>query len=156
MPKRVWRLSKAFFRVEDLPLDVLARQAVGDDPKLVDAGIGVLEILHRHGRAEAGVFLVGLLACSGDDWKRRERVVRALRGFAHPGLVQFLCDELRRVKGSNKTRRYLNAILEVLQSMPAELVRDALWELAEDRSLSRRMRQKAEQAFWAVVVRSED
>ncbi|HAF70617.1 MAG: hypothetical protein XD60_0755 [Acetothermia bacterium 64_32] len=135
-----------------LPLDGLLRQAMEGGERAWPA-VRLLQTMHRGGRTEAGVFLLGLLAASGEDWKRREKLVESLDGFHHPGCVHYLVGELRRVKGSNSTRGYLNAILRVLERMPAELVKDELFELANDPGLSRRMRQKAEQAFWAVVMR---
>ena len=50
--------------------------------------------------------------------------------------------ELRRVKSSNATRRYLATAIKVLASLPAELIQDGFAELAADKSFSQRMREK--------------
>lgn len=135
-----------------LPLEGLLRQAMGEG-ETASAAVNLLGLLQRLGRGEAGIFLLGLLAAAGEDWKRREELVRALDGFHTPGYASFLYDEFRRVKGSNATRRYLNAVLKALEQMPTELVKDKLGALAEDPCLSPRMRQKAAQAYWRVVFR---
>jgi hypothetical protein len=60
------------------PIDGVLRQIVQGSEKEVDAGLRALRSRHRRGRVEAGIFLLGLLAFSGDDWKQRERIVQAL------------------------------------------------------------------------------
>jgi hypothetical protein len=56
--------------------------------------------------------------------------------------ADLLFGELKRVKSSNTTRRYLDAVIKVLSLMPPELVQ-ARWEtLAEDKSFSPKMRDK--------------
>ena len=111
--------------------------------------------MYGHGRAEAGVFLLGLLVNCEDNWERRIRIVEALRGIATRPCADLLFGELRRVKSSNTTRRYLGAVIEVLSLMPPELVRAGFEALADDKSFSPKMRDK----FRAVLgnrFRDED
>jgi len=56
--------------------------------------------------------------------------------------ASLLLAELGRVKSTNSTRRYLDRILEVLSSFPAELVTEKLEALASDQRFSPRMRAK--------------
>lgn len=135
------------------PIDGVLRQVVQGSEEKVRAGLRVLQSMHQEGRVEAGIFLLGLLAFSGDDWNGRERIVRALERFEAAGCVRFLCDELRRVKSSNTTRRYLGAIVNVLAGMPLELIEQDLGELAADARFSPRMRDKFVHALWAAAER---
>jgi hypothetical protein len=63
--------------------------------------------------------------------------------------ADLLFAELRRVKSSNTTRRYLGTVIKVLASMPRELIEDGFAELAADKSFSQKMRDK----FRAVISR---
>jgi hypothetical protein len=56
--------------------------------------------------------------------------------------ADLLFGELKRVKSSNTTRRYLGAVIKVLSSMPSELIEEGFETLAEDRSFSPKMRDK--------------
>jgi hypothetical protein len=50
--------------------------------------------------------------------------------------VDVLLGELRKVKSTNSTRRYLQEVLDALTCLPSKLVRTKLQTLAEDRSLT--------------------
>ena len=56
--------------------------------------------------------------------------------------ADLLFSELKRVKSSNTTRRYLATVINVLSSMPSELIEDGFQTLAEDSSFSPKMRDK--------------
>ena len=105
--------------------------------------------MHRAGRRDAGIFLLGLLAHSGDNWRVRTTIVERLEGFNTKGCADFLIGELRRVKGDNTTRRYLAAVLDVLAGMPLELIQSGLCALIADGVSSQRMRDR----FMEVLVR---
>jgi hypothetical protein len=98
--------------------------------------------MYRHGRQEAGVFLLGLLVTCEDDWERRIRIVEALKGIDTKPCADLLFGELKRVKGSNTTRRYLASVIKVLASMPTDLIRAGFESLAQDKSFSQKMRDK--------------
>jgi len=66
-------------------------------------------MMNQAGREEAGVFLLGLLAASDDSWGRRLAIIEALRGVQTEACARLLFAELRQVKSSNTTRRYLDA-----------------------------------------------
>ena len=109
--------------------------------------MNMLRSMHSHGRQEAGVFLLGLLVACDDNLERRSLIVEALRGVNTKACADLLFGELRRVKSSNTTRRYLATVIRVLASMPSELIQDGFTALANDRSFSQKMRAK----FKAVV-----
>ncbi len=50
--------------------------------------------------------------------------------------------ELRRMKSTNTTRRYLGTVVDVLSSLSYEVVKERLEALAEDKSFSHKMRRK--------------
>jgi hypothetical protein len=61
-----------------------------------------------------------------------------------------LFDELRRLKASNATRRYLDQVIRALVRFPSEMVEAGFQALAADRSFSYRMRAKFARALGAV------
>jgi hypothetical protein len=98
--------------------------------------------MYRHGRQEAAVFLLGLLLTCEDDWERRIRIVEALKGIDTKPCADLLFGELRRVKSSNTTRRYLASVIKVLAFLPTDLIRAGFESLAQDKSFSQKMRDK--------------
>ena len=93
----------------------------------------------RYGRTEAGVFLIGVLVNCDDNWEKRITIVEAMTGIDTKPCADLLYGELRRVKSSNTTRRYLATVLKVLSFMPSELIEEDFETLAEDRSFSPQM-----------------
>src|SRR5271157_398824 len=88
------------------------------------------------------VFLLGLLVNCDDNWEKRIKIVEALKGIDTKPCADLLFGELKRVKSSNTTRRYLGAVIKVLSSMPPELIEEGFETLADDRSFSPKMRDK--------------
>ena len=66
-------------------------------------------------------------------------VVKGLRELHTSGCASVLFAELKRVKSSNTTRRYLKTVIDVLASLPSELVKSGFEELANDTSFSYKM-----------------
>jgi hypothetical protein len=56
--------------------------------------------------------------------------------------ADLLFGELKRVKSSNITRRYLATVIKVLSAMPSEFVEDEFEALAEDSPFSPKLRDK--------------
>src|SRR5271165_1629134 len=102
----------------------------------------MLVAMYVHGRSEAGVFLLGLLINCDDNWEKRIKIVEAMKGIDTKPCADLLFSELKRVKSSNTTRRYLATVINVLSSMPSELIEDVFQTLAEDRSFSPKMREQ--------------
>ena len=139
-----WITKEGYFDSTKFPIDNVLRQAVSDDDEQFRSGLATLSIMSSQGRKEAGVFLLGLLVTCGDVWEKRIAIVEALRRFETKPCVDFLFGELRRVKSSNTTRRYLTTVIEVLARMRSELVLEGFASLADDRSFSPKMRAKFE------------
>ena len=73
---------------------------------------------------------------------RSTAIVEALHGFDTEGCVRLLFGELRAVKGSNTTRRYREAVLKTLATLPAESTRAGFTRMLEDPTCSQRTRDK--------------
>ncbi len=130
-----------------LPIDGVLRQATQQDERTFRSGVNILRSMHDYGREEAGIFLLGLLVASDDDWERRIVIVEALRSVKTKRCADLLFGELRRIKSSNTTRRYLDVVIKALASMPREHIHDGFSLLAEDKSFSYKMRAR----FRAVI-----
>jgi hypothetical protein len=94
------------------------------------------------GRAEAGVFLLGLLRLNPENLTRLTLVAESLASFPCAATVAALASELQRVKGSSATRAYLRRIVDTLEQFPPELSREAIASLAADRRVGLRFRQR--------------
>jgi len=151
-----WASKDGYFDPGQLPIDGVLKQATSDDENEFRSGLNMLQSMHVHGRKEAGVFLLGLLVACDDTWEKRTAIVEALKLVETKGCVELLFSELRRVKSSNTTRRYLTTIVNVLEHMPYELVSDGFADLASDLSFSPKMRAKFEAALENCVYHGTD
>ena len=90
---------------------------------------------------------MGLLVVCDDDWEKRIKIVEAMKGIETKPCADLLFNELKRVKSSNTTRRYLGAVIRVLSLMPSELIKEGFESLAADTSFTQRMRDKFKAAL---------
>ena len=135
-------ITEEGFDPAQFPIDDVLKQALSEDDREFHSGLTMLGSMYSHGREEAAVFLLGLLVACRDDWERRIAIVDALRGVETAACASTLFSELKRVKSTNTTRRYLAAVVKVLASMPLELVQSGFEALADDKSFSYKMRNK--------------
>jgi hypothetical protein len=142
-----WITKDGSLDLTRFPIDGVLKQALSNDDQEFRTGLNLLMSMSGYGRTEAGVFLMGLLVVSDDDWEKRIKIVEALQGINTKPCADLLFGELRRVKSSNTTRRYLAAIIKVLAAMPTELTEAGFESLARDKSFSQKMRDK----FQAVL-----
>jgi hypothetical protein len=142
-----WITKDGSLDLTRFPIDGVLKQALSNDDQEFRTGLNLLMSMSGYGRTEAGVFLMGLLVVSDDDWEKRIKIVEALQGINTKPCADLLFGELRRVKSSNTTRRYLAAIIKVLAAMPTELTEAGFESLAQDKSFSQKMRDK----FQAVL-----
>jgi hypothetical protein len=142
-----WITKDGSLDLTRFPIDGVLKQALSNDDQEFRTGLNLLMSMSGYGRTEAGVFLMGLLVVSDDDWEKRIKIVEALQGINTKPCADLLFGELRRVKNSNTTRRYLAAIIKVLAAMPTELTEAGFESLAQDKSFSQKMRDK----FQAVL-----
>jgi hypothetical protein len=137
-----WMTKEGYFDPAQFPIESALKQALSDDDQEFRTGLNMLCSMYGHGRTEAGVFLLGVLVNCEDNWEKRIRIVEVMTGIQTKPCADLLFGELKRVKSSNTTRRYLGAVIKVLSSMPSELIEDGFETLAEDRSFSPKMRDK--------------
>jgi hypothetical protein len=142
-----------FLDPAQFPIAPVLKQALSDDRQEFHSAVSVLRSMYNYDRKEAGVFLIGLLLTCGGDWEKRRAVATALYDVQTEVCVNVLFGELRRVKNTNSTRRYLKEVIDVLSCMPPALVRPGFEELANDKCFTPRMRAKFEAvrdyvAYW--------
>jgi len=125
-----------------LPIDSVLRQALSPNEEQFRTGCTLLNSMSHGGRAEAGVFLLGLLRQYSDDYARLTSIAEALGSFPTAATVDALASELRRVKGSSSTRGYLRRIIDTLEKFPAQLVDQQIEELSSDPQVGTRFRQR--------------
>lgn len=124
------------------PIDPAVRQALSPDDAQFRSGCTLLGSMSHAGRAEAGVFLLGLLRLYPDNYARLTSIAEALLWFPTEATVAAFASELRRVKGSSSTRAYLRRIIDTLEKFPAQLVDQQIEELASDPKVGTRFRQR--------------
>jgi hypothetical protein len=125
-----------------MPIDSLLQQALSPDDEAFRTGCTLLGVMSRGGRAEAGVFLVGLLAQYPHDYGRLTLIAEMLSSFPSPATVGALASELRRVKGSSATRGYLRRVITTLERFPARLAEAQLLDLSTDPQVGPRFRRR--------------
>jgi hypothetical protein len=134
--------KEGYFDPAQFPIESVLKQALSDDHQEFITGLHMLRSMYDHGRTEAGVFLLGRFVNCEDNREKRIRIVKAMTGMHTKPCANLLFGELKRVKSSNTTRRYLGAVIEVLSSMPSDLIEEGFETLAEDKSFSPNMRDK--------------
>jgi len=146
VPKVPWITESGTLDPTKFPIEPVLRQTVGEDFEDFRSGCVFLGTMACHGRVEAGVYLLGLLKHCRDDLGRLEVVVESLGAFRTEVCAKVLFEELRRVKGSNATRRYRDQVIRTLTRFPSEIVEAEFEALATDPSFSYRMRRKFAEA----------
>ena len=140
IPAVPWITEDGFFDPAHFPIDSVLKQAIGGDRHRFQSAVTLLNSMWNHDRKEAGVFLIGLLMTCDDDWEKRSEIVHALRDVQTEPCAKLLFGELKRVKSTNATRRYLKIVIDNLAGMPPSLVMSGFEELAGDNSFTHRMR----------------
>jgi hypothetical protein len=150
-----WITEDGFFDPAKFPIDTVLKQAISNSHVQRRSGLNMLQSMYSAGRKEAGVFLLGLLINCDDHWEKRMMIVEALAGINTKPCADLLFGELKRVKSSNTTRRYLGAVLKVLYEMPWELVEAGFVSVADGTSFSPKMREKF-RAILEIPFREEE
>ncbi len=137
-----WITKDGNFDLTRFPIDNVLKQALSEDDQEFRTGLNLLSSMCDFGRTEAGVFLMGVLLNCDDNWEKRITIVESMKFIKTKPCADLLFSELKRVKSSNTTRRYLGTVINVLSSMPSELIEEGFRTLAEDSSFSPKMREK--------------
>ena len=109
-------------------------QALSEQPRDVWSAASTLMIMYSKGRTEAAVFLMGLVKYYEDDLERLSDVVEHLGNIHLQKCADLLFEEVKRLKSSNTTRRYLNLVLKRLAAFPLKMVEDGFESLESDHS----------------------
>jgi hypothetical protein len=137
-----WITAEGTIDLVELPIDGILKQAIDPEFERFHSACRLLGSMAGAGRVDAGVYLIGLLGCYASDLQRLEVIAGQLAHFPHESSANALLAEIRRVRSSNTTRRYLDRVLRSLAVLPLHLVKSGLEVLAEDTSFSPKMRAK--------------
>lgn len=146
-----WITAEGTVDLAKFPIDSILRQALAPDFGQFRSACTLLGSIAGGGRLEAGVYLVGLLRYYASDLQRLEVVAEQLAHFPHESSAHALFAEVRRIRSSNTTRRYLDRVLRSLAGFPAHLVDPGLQDLADDTSFSQKMRAKFRDALGTIA-----
>ena len=124
------------------PIDQTLERTLDQDFEEFRQACSVLRLMHQQGKIGAAIYLLGLLHHYRDNYERLIEIVTYLQGYKTRECAEALLSEIRRVKSSNTTRRYINTILKALSSFPLEMVENGLTVLAEDKTFTYKMRNK--------------
>jgi len=137
-----WITAEGTLDLTKFPIEGILKQAIDPEYEPFRSACVLLGSMASRGRLEAGLYLLGLLSWYGSDLKRLEVIAEQLAHFPHESSANVLLAEIRRVRSSNTTRRYLDRVLRSLAVLPVDLVKSGLEVLAEDTSFSPKMRAK--------------
>lgn len=137
-----WITRDGFVDLAAVPLDGILRHAVSEDEEQFRSSCRILANVYAAGRAEGAIVLYGLLINNGQRLERKEAIVEALRDVRTKECAELLFEELGRIRSSNSTRRYIDAILDCLRRFPVETIRDGFEQLLADKRWSYRMKNK--------------
>ncbi|MBF8273023.1 MAG: hypothetical protein HW380_2128 [Magnetococcales bacterium] len=135
-----WISPDGHILMEKLPIDSTLENSLHPNFEQFSDACRILQSMFLHGKSGAAIFLLGLLRHYQDDIRRSTEIVNALSGYKTKPCAQALLAELRRVKNSNSTRKYINTLLKALSYFPLELVEDGLSNLADDKTFTPKMR----------------
>lgn len=124
------------------PIEGPAKDSLSNDEGKFRNAYRLLGCMSNEGRKDAAIFLFGLICYYKNDIKRLEIIVENLRNFKTKECINFLFDEIERVKSSNTTRIYINTIIDTLRYFPSDLVLEKFIEFSENKKFSYKMRNK--------------
>ncbi|MCD4695257.1 MAG: hypothetical protein K8S16_03365 [Bacteroidales bacterium] len=142
-----WLTEEGYFDYSKYPIEHPAKDSLSNDKQKFRNACRLLGSMANEGRKDAAIFLFGLIYYYNDDIKRLEIIVENFKYFETKECVNFLFSEIKRVKSSNTTRKYINTIIDTLLYFPSDLVLEKFIEFSKNQKFTYRMRNK----FLAVV-----
>jgi hypothetical protein len=137
-----WITNDGYVDLTKIPIDSTLCQALSDDREEFANACRVLSAVSHAGRAEAGIFLCGLLGYYQHDRTKKERIVEALGRIKTEQVAGLLFAELENTESCNATRGYINRILEALEEFPDTIIRSGFERLLSDPRWTYRMKRK--------------
>ncbi len=150
-----WITKDGYIDLMKVPIDSILSRALSDDQGEFTDACRVLSSMVYAGRAEAGVFLCGLLGYCGNDTSRKEEIVEALGSVKNHQAAGLLFAELESMESSNSTRGYINRILKALEGFPLESVEQGFERLISDPRWTYRMKHKFREILEKIEYRSQ-
>jgi hypothetical protein len=129
-----------YFDPATYPLEKIVKKALSREDGDFHTACQLLIARKEHARDEVIVVFLGLLAIYSDNLERLTSIVRFLQLLPSEATAERLFAELRRVKSTNTTRRYLSTVLDTLAVYPLSLTGDGFDELSQDAAFSQRRR----------------
>jgi hypothetical protein len=124
------------------PIDSVLKQTMSEDMRQFHSGCMLLQSMCHGGKTEAGIYLMGLMHQCKNDLEKLIIVVDCLKFLNTRECADLLFSEMKRVKSSNTTRKYLNMVISTLSCFPLELVEGGFVKLTDDKVFSYKMRNK--------------
>jgi len=140
--KLPWITAEGMIDLTRFPIEGTLKQALDPNFEKFRSACVLLGSMAAYGRQEAGVYLIGLLGQNGSDLERLAVIVEQVGYFCDEASANALFAEIRRVRSSNTTRRYLNTVLRSLTLLRLDSVKSRLEQLADDATFSYKMRAK--------------
>lgn len=137
-----WITKDGYLDLTKVPIGSILRQALSENREEFANACRTLSVMAHAGRAEAGIFLCGLLGYCGNDTTRKEEIVEALGRVETHQAAGLLFAELESTESSNSTRGYINRILKALKGFPLENVEKGFEMLLSDPKWTYRMKRK--------------
>jgi len=137
-----WITKDGFLDMAKFPIDSTLKQAVGKNEEKFRSSCRTLISMYVAGRLETAIFLYGLLIHNNKNIERKEIIVEALGNVKTKESADLLFRELHQTVSSNSTRKYINSILESLQSFSLETINEGFEMLLLDKKWSYRMKNK--------------
>ena len=137
-----WITDDGYLDWGKFPIDSVLKQALSLEDQTFASACQTLASMYTSGRAEAGIFLLGLLIHNADDIVRKAAIVDALSNVETKETADLLFRELELTVSSNSTRKYINGILKALKFFPVDFVAKGFEGLLGDDKWSYRMKTK--------------
>jgi len=137
-----WITSDGYFDVTKFPIDSVLKQTLSNNIDEFRSGCSLLSSMSSRNRFEANIYLIGLLEYFSEDIDRLIIIVESFKFMKNKKCAEVLFKELKRVKSSNTTRRYLNTVLQSLSYFPLEIIEEGFNELIKDNQFTYRMKTK--------------
>ncbi len=146
-----WLTEEGDMDFSKYPIEHLTKDSLSNDERKFLNACRLLGCMTNEGRKDAAIFLFGLICYYSNDIKKLEIIVKNLSHFKTKECVNFLFGEIERIKSSNKTRIYINTIIDILRYFPSDLVLEKFFDFSQNKKFSYKMRNK----FLAVVEELE-
>jgi hypothetical protein len=142
-----WITKNGCLDLAKFPIDSILKQSLSNKEDDFRSACCLLTSMCSAGRAEAAVFLYGLLILNQNDMAKKELVINALGTVRTAEAATLLFRELNQTESSNSTRRYIDLILRSLYHFPLKLVENGFSALIGDGKWSYRMKRKFEETL---------